>query len=280
MTTTEFIPDDDAAADDDEIGTAGVTAPKAVMQDGAGDVASGTTGVDQGTEDVDDDGWEEDEALPPPRGTLMSPLTWILVMALFAGGGFAFGVTMEKSHATQVAQAAVTSQIAALRNRAGGGGGFGAAGGGTGAGTATGTGGFGGGTGTGTGGTGGGAGTASGSDAGSGSPAVAAATGTIKLVDGDKVYVQDAAGNVIIVTAGTGVAVTRSASGTLADLQAGQSVVVQGTTNADGTVTATAIASSPTASGATTATTVAAGASSSTPTTPHSVPGSAPSKSP
>ena len=110
--------------------------------------------------------------------------------------------------------------------------------------------------------------------------AVAAATGTIKLVDGDKVYVQDAAGNVIIVTAGTGVAVTRSASGTLADLQAGQSVVVQGTTNADGTVTATAIASSPTASGATTATTVAAGASSSTPTTPHSVPDSAPSKSP
>ena len=65
--------------------------------------------------------------------------------------------------------------------------------------------------------------------------------GTVKLVDGTNVYIQDASGNVIKVTTTPEAAITVSKRGTAADLKAGDTVVVQGTADADGNIAATAI---------------------------------------
>jgi hypothetical protein len=69
-------------------------------------------------------------------------------------------------------------------------------------------------------------------------------TGTVKLVDGDVIYVQTADGIVRVKTTGaTKVSVTRSAK--VKDLKAGASVVVQGAPAQDGSVTATTVTQSP-----------------------------------
>jgi len=65
--------------------------------------------------------------------------------------------------------------------------------------------------------------------------------GTVKLVDGTNLYVQDAAGNITKISTGADVGITVSAPGSLADLEVGQSVTVQGTKGKDGTVAATSI---------------------------------------
>ena len=65
--------------------------------------------------------------------------------------------------------------------------------------------------------------------------------GTVKLVDGTNVYLQDSSGNVIKVTTTPEANVTVSKKGTVADLKAGDTVVVQGTADADGNIAATAI---------------------------------------
>jgi hypothetical protein len=65
-------------------------------------------------------------------------------------------------------------------------------------------------------------------------------TGTVKLVDGDVIYVQTSSGIVRVKTTGaTKVSVARSAK--VKDLKAGASVVVRGTPGQDGSVTATAV---------------------------------------
>ena len=68
-----------------------------------------------------------------------------------------------------------------------------------------------------------------------------ALTGTVKLVDGNNVYISDAQGNVtkVVTNAGTTIQVTKD--GTLADLGPSKTVTVQGSQNADGTYTATSI---------------------------------------
>jgi hypothetical protein len=69
-------------------------------------------------------------------------------------------------------------------------------------------------------------------------------TGTVKLVDGDVIYVQTADGIVRVKTTGaTKVSVTKSAK--VKDLKAGASVVVQGNPAQDGSVTATTVTQSP-----------------------------------
>lgn len=65
--------------------------------------------------------------------------------------------------------------------------------------------------------------------------------GTVKLVDGAKVYVATADGTIVIVTTNASTAVQVAAPGTLGDLKAGQAVTVQGAAQADGTVAATEI---------------------------------------
>lgn len=87
---------------------------------------------------------------------------------------------------------------------------------------------------TGTGGSPADAGSATGSGASG-----AATTGTVKLVDGDTVYVATEDGKVVKVTVVAATSVSKPA--TLADLSVGSTVVVTGTTASDGTVTATTV---------------------------------------
>jgi hypothetical protein len=68
-----------------------------------------------------------------------------------------------------------------------------------------------------------------------------ATIGTVKLVDGNNVYLTTTAGATVKVTLGKGAKVTVTKAGALTDLAPGTSVVVVGTTAADGTVTATTV---------------------------------------
>ena len=74
-----------------------------------------------------------------------------------------------------------------------------------------------------------------------------ATIGTVKLVDGANVYVQDAAGNVTKVSTGPDATITVSKSGVITDLQVGQTITVQGDKDTDGTVAATSITGGSTA---------------------------------
>ena len=65
----------------------------------------------------------------------------------------------------------------------------------------------------------------------------------MKLVDGTNVYITDASGNLVKVTTQPGLVVTVNKDGTVADLAAGESVVVTGTAGSDGSIAATAIRS-------------------------------------
>ena len=59
--------------------------------------------------------------------------------------------------------------------------------------------------------------------------------GTVKLVDGTSVYVQDLQGNTIKVTTKPTTTVSVSKTGKASDLAPGSAVIVQGTPSADGT---------------------------------------------
>ncbi len=76
---------------------------------------------------------------------------------------------------------------------------------------------------------------------GSGRQSGGGTTGTVKLVDGDVLYVQTAGGIVRVKTSGS-TKVTSARKVKLKDLKAGSSVVVQGAAGQDGTVTATSVA--------------------------------------
>ncbi|MEV6005941.1 hypothetical protein AB0M29_03975 [Streptomyces sp. NPDC051976] len=160
------------------------------------------------------------ELAAPPRRKLPW-LTLLLSAGVVAAAAFAGGALVEKNH--------LQSSPTASR---------GTFGGGTGGGTRTGATG---GTGTArTGGTGlpgatGGAG-GTGGNGGSG-----VTIGTIKLVDGNTIYVTDAQGNIVKVTTGGSTKVTESKSGKVSDLQPGQSVTVRGSQNSSGDVAATTV---------------------------------------
>ena len=86
-----------------------------------------------------------------------------------------------------------------------------------------------------------GAGAASGGFSGFGG-ATSAAAGTISVVDGNTLYVLTAAGALVKVTLGPSTTVTRNAKSQPIDLRPGDTVVVQGATGTNGTVTATSVA--------------------------------------
>ncbi len=72
-----------------------------------------------------------------------------------------------------------------------------------------------------------------------GGTTAAATTGTVKLVDGDVLYVATADGKVVKVKVASTTTVSRAAS--ISDVKAGTTVVVTGTTGSDGTVAATTV---------------------------------------
>ncbi|WP_157518999.1 hypothetical protein [Herbidospora mongoliensis] len=69
----------------------------------------------------------------------------------------------------------------------------------------------------------------------------AGTVGTVKLVDGAKIYVAGADGSTTVVTTGEKTEVRLSKEGKVADLKPGAAVVVQGEKDADGNVAATSV---------------------------------------
>jgi hypothetical protein len=166
---------------------------------------------------------EELATEPRPRRRPPS-VTVLLGTAVILIGGFIGGVQADRHWGPKKSSdpAALLSQLG-RRTGAGAGAGQGGGFGGFGGGGQTGR--FpGGGTGTGTTGQGGGGGT----------------TGTVKLVDGDTIYVQTPSGIVRVKTTKS-TKVTTAKKSTAKALKTGAPVVVQGTPGQDGTVTATSV---------------------------------------
>ncbi|MGX6450223.1 hypothetical protein ACVU7I_19455, partial [Patulibacter sp. S7RM1-6] len=90
----------------------------------------------------------------------------------------------------------------------------------------------------------------SGSSSGSGGASGDTTTGEVQNVKGRKLYVEGTDGTTVQVTVGRRATVQRTAKSTATDVHPGDTVVVQGTTDDDGRVTATAVQA--TASGVTT----------------------------
>ncbi|MEE4546660.1 hypothetical protein V2S66_32435 [Streptomyces sp. V4-01] len=170
------------------------------------------------------------ELAAPPRRRLPW-LTLALSACIVAAAAFAGGALVEKSHLRSTPGG--TGRAGTFAGGAGGAGGrtfggFGAGGTRTGAGAGTGT--------------GAGTGAAAGGAAGSGGAGGSGVTiGTVKLVDGDTLYVTDASGAIVKVTTGSSTKVTEAKAGKVADLQPGQSVTIRGSQSASGDIAATTV---------------------------------------
>jgi hypothetical protein len=162
----------------------------------------------------------------PPRRT-MPGATAFLTATVLVAGGFLGGVITQKHQGTSSSNGTNAAALAAFRNRAGTG-----ARTGTNAGTSTGTS-----TGaaTGTGPTGGAAG--------------GVTIGTVKLVDGNKIYLTATDGSTIVVTTGDDTTIKVTKNGKASDLAPGSTVVVQGTAGSDGVVAATTVTQGGTSGG-------------------------------
>ncbi|MFF7243306.1 DUF5666 domain-containing protein [Embleya sp. NPDC008237] len=160
------------------------------------------------------------ELAAPPRRRL--PLvTLALGAGVFASVGFLAGVEVQKDHGGGTNQVAGPAAGAAqganpYGARATAGGGAATAGGQPGTGR----------TGGGTGGTG---------------AAADLTTGTVKVVDNSFIYVSDSAGNIVKVKTDAGTRIQVVRDGKPVDLAPGDTVVVRGATDADGSVTATSV---------------------------------------
>ena len=156
---------------------------------------------------------EHDELPRRRRARMLTPLTVLLMLALFAACGFVGGVLVEKQ---QQATATVVGAAASVRGGAGATGASGA------------TGGFGGRLGSRLGG-----GTASG-----------ATIGTVTNIDGRKLFVTTAAGTMVEVLTTPESKVTKSVSVGSNSVRPGDSVVVSGIKASNGTVTASSLSDS------------------------------------
>ena len=143
------------------------------------------------------------------RRRAVTPLTRALLVLVVAGGAFLGGVLVERSQAKTTSSsglpAGVPANIAAL---------FG--------GSRTST-------------------TVAGKGGAAATTGATTTFGTVKLVDGNNVYVSDAQGNVVKIATNANTKITVSQPASIATLKPSATVIVQGTTAADGTVTATSI---------------------------------------
>jgi hypothetical protein len=162
------------------------------------------------------------ELAAPPRRKLPW-LTLLLAGGVIAAGSFAGGALVEKNNGSSSSASGAAAAFAKLRS-------------GSGSGSTGGFGGFGrGGSGTGT-------GTGSGAAGGT-------TTGTIKLIDGNTIYVTNSSGNIVKITTGGSTTVSIAKSGTVSQLQPGQTITARGTTDSSGNVTATTVTEGTSAGG-------------------------------
>jgi hypothetical protein len=82
---------------------------------------------------------------------------------------------------------------------------------------------------------------AGGASAFAGAAASNATSGTVTDIIGNTLYVTNSSGNLVSVTIGSNTTIDRNAKSTLSALQPGDTVTVQGTKSADGTVTAATV---------------------------------------
>jgi hypothetical protein len=171
---------------------------------------------------IDDE--DEDWVSKAPKGLRIPPLIGVMVLVLFAICGFWGGAILQKHHdkstVTTAAAGAGTGAAAgaagAARRAAGGTGG---------------TGGFGG-----FGGAAGGAGATG-----------ARTVGTVTDVEGTTVFLTDSSGNIVKVNLAPTTKITKTTSGTPADIQLGQTMIVTGPKGTDGSTSASTITLTPAA---------------------------------
>jgi hypothetical protein len=162
----------------------------------------------------------DDDLQLPAHRRRVGLLTMALILVLVGGLGAYSGIWYQKNHGHS-SSGSTASVVAALASRFGAGrgtgAGTGAAAGGRATGAAGGFGGFGGGAG-------------------------GATTGTVKLVDGNTIYLSQTDGSIVkVTTTPTGTTVTKTVSSSVSAIQPGETLVVQGSTGSDGTVTATRV---------------------------------------
>ena len=172
---------------------------------------------------VIEEDWDHEPVPVRPVRRRLGPITLLLVGALLATTAFAGGVMAEKSRVGTAANATAALPSGAT-----------AAAGRFGAGTSTGP----------TGASGG------------------ATSGTVKLIDGTKIYITDSNGTIVKIATTPQSQISITAPGSVTAIKPGDNLTVSGATGADGTITAANVRDS--GSGATTA----AGAKRGTNTTP------------
>lgn len=174
------------------------------------------TAVPSGDDDSDRDGLSAELAAAAPKKWWNKGTVGLGVAALLMGG-FLGGVQAQKQWGADTTSAAGGFPSGGMRGSGGGGfpGGLSASGA---------PGGFGG--------------------QGSSTTTTTAATGTtgkVKLVNGKTIYVETEDGTVVTVKTDGSTTVNTASKGKLADVKAGQSITVEGSTGDDGSVTATEV---------------------------------------
>ncbi|MFC6086123.1 hypothetical protein [Sphaerisporangium aureirubrum] len=178
--------------------------------------------ADAGLRDSPFGGDLDAELTPRPRARRAPRLTMVLGAGVLLVAGMVIGIQAHKTFGGDGRAGAVQALLAGGGVRGGGAARAGGPGAGQGPGQAP---------GQGRGGAGGQAGGAFGD----------VTLGTVKLVDGRKIYVETATGDLVVVTTTGDTKVQISKEGAVKDLKPGSTVVVQGKRGADGTVAATTV---------------------------------------
>ena len=161
-----------------------------------------------------DDGDDEWPVRGPAKGIRLAVPAAALIAVVLVAAGFWGGATLQKRNGGSGSGSSSLASAFAARLRSASG-----ATGATGASGATGAAGF----------------------AGFGGGSSAAAVGTVSVVDGNTLYVLSATGSLVKVTLGASTTITRNAKAPAVGLRPGDTVIVQGSTGANGNVTASSV---------------------------------------